>query len=71
LVVSQQNDRILEGVRPSEVASLRALADGKAPPARPDMVPLHAKGWVDMFGDVAIITLTGRALLDRQPSGLR
>lgn len=66
----RQDDLILEGVNPSEVASLRALAEGSLVPARREMAPLHAKGWVDMFGDDAIITLTGRALLDRQPARL-
>ena len=67
----RQGDLILEGVNASEVASLRVLAEGSVVPARREIAPLHAKGWVDMIGDDAIITLTGRALLDRQPVRLR
>lgn len=67
----RQDDLILEGVHASEIASLRALADGVVRPARRDIVPLHAKGWVDVFGDDAIITLTGRALLDGKSIRLR
>jgi hypothetical protein len=67
----RQDDLILEGVNASEVASLRALDKGDVKAARPDIEPLHAKGWVEMFGDDAIITLTGRALLERQAARLR
>ncbi|MCP8884638.1 hypothetical protein NIM87_14060 [Devosia sp. XJ19-1] len=67
----RQDDLILEGVHASEIASLRALADGAVPPARRDIVPLHAKGWVDVIGDDAIITLTGRALLEGKSVRLR
>lgn len=67
----RQDDLILEGVSAREVAALRALADGRAVPPRHDIVPLHAKGWVEVIGGAAVITLTGRALLDRQPAALR
>lgn len=69
--MAQPDDRILEGVQASELASLRALAEGGLVPEKRDIVPLHAKGWVDMLGDVPVITITGRTLLERFPSGLR
>lgn len=65
-----QDDLILEGVSAGEVASLRALAGGTVPAQR-EIAPLHAKGWVEVVGSHTLITLTGRTLLDRQPSGLR
>ena len=67
----QQDDIILEGVTEREVASLRALAKGGDLPAPGEMAPLRAKGWIEVIGKDAIITLTGRALLDGRPSGLR
>lgn len=67
----RQDDLILEGVTPSEVASLRALDQGDVKAARRDIAPLRAKGWVELFGEDAIITLTGRALLERQAARLR
>jgi hypothetical protein len=67
----RQDDLILEGVNASEVASLKALDKGDVSAGRPDIAPLRAKGWVEMFGDDAIITLTGRALLERQAARLR
>ena len=65
----RHDDLILEGVNAREVASLKALADNGVLPARGDIGPLHAKGWIDVIGKDAIITLTGRALLDRHGQG--
>ncbi len=67
----RQDDLILEGVNASEVASLRALDKGDVSAARRDIAPLHAKDWVELFGDDPIITLTGRALLEHQAARLR
>ncbi len=67
----RQDDLILEGVSEREMASLRALADGAAMPAIREIEPLHAKGWVEVIGSDAIITLTGRTLLERRMSPLR
>lgn len=67
----RQDDLILEGVSEREMASLRALADGAAMPACREIAPLHAKGWVEVIGSDAIITLTGRALLERRTLPLR
>lgn len=67
----RQDDLILEGVRAGELESLQALAQGQARSSGPDIVPLHAKGWVEVIGGDVVITLTGRALLDRQQAGFR
>jgi hypothetical protein len=67
--MAQPADRILEGVQASEVASLQALAEGGLMPARRDIASLHAKGWVDMLGNVPVITITGRTLLDASKVG--
>lgn len=66
----QHGDLILEGVNASEVASLKALDKGDTRAARRDIAPLQAKGLVDLFGDEAIITLTGRTVLERQTTRL-
>jgi hypothetical protein len=58
-------DVVLEGARPVEVEALSHLAAN--PSYRPDSVVLRrlaAKGWVDIYGDAHILTLTGRTLLD-------
>lgn len=57
-----QVDRILEGVRPTEVAQLQALAAGLVP--LDYLGSLEDKGWVETIGGTRLITLTGRALLD-------
>ena len=67
----RQDDMILEGVRPADMASLRALAQEGVVPARAHIAQLHAKGWIDLVNDEPIITLTGRTLLERPPLGLR
>lgn len=66
----RQDDMILEGVRAAELASLSALARGEPMSRRNDMAPLYAKGWIELVGNEPIITLTGRALLERPPAGL-
>lgn len=60
----RQDDVILEGVRPTELARLRELAAGGIAQAG-QLHPLAAKGWIDLVGGVPLITLTGRTLLDR------
>jgi ribosomal protein S19E (S16A) len=57
-----QVDRILEGVRPSEVAQLQALAAGQMLPD--PLRALEDKGWVETVAGTPLITLTGRTLLD-------
>ncbi|MET0438127.1 MAG: hypothetical protein ABW043_11605 [Devosia sp.] len=57
-----QVDRILEGVRPTEVAQLQALAAGQLSLAH--LGSLEEKGWVETVAGTTLITLTGRTLLD-------
>lgn len=56
-------DVILEGLRPGELAALRDIDHGRGS-MRP-MDGLAAKGWLEVVAGVPLITLTGRALLDR------
>lgn len=67
----RQGDAILEGVKPTEMACLKALAAGGTLETQLLVAALEAKGWVEMVGGVPIITLTGRALLDHPPVPLR
>jgi hypothetical protein len=61
-------DAVLEGVRPSEVEQLRLLAQGRSATASPQqMAQIAAKGWLDTVDGTHLITLTGRALLERVP----
>ena len=69
--MTRQDDLILEGVKDRELASLQALAGGGTQPAAGDLAPLRAKGWVEIIGEDALITLTGRTLLDGQSARLR
>lgn len=59
----QMQDVILEGVQPGELKSLRDIDHGQASVRSLD--GLAAKGWLEVVGGVTLITLTGRALLDR------
>jgi hypothetical protein len=61
-------DRILEGVREFDFDHLKALADGEGPAGTSEHIErLEAKGWVERYGDIHLITLTGRTLLERPP----
>ncbi len=61
-------DAVLEGVRSSEVEQLRLLAQGRSATASPQqLAQIAAKGWLDTVNGVHLITLTGRALLERPP----
>lgn len=61
----RQVDIILEGVRPAELAHLRALADGRVGGVEGSHLrSLEDKGWVETVSGTALITLTGRTLLD-------
>lgn len=61
----RQVDSILEGVRPAELAHLRALAEGRVGGVEgAHLRTLEDKGWVQTFAGTALITLTGRTLLD-------
>jgi len=65
-------DAVLEGVRASEVEQLRLLAQGYSATASAQQLEhIAAKGWLETVGGVHLITLTGRALLERPPVGPR
>jgi len=50
------------------VDQLKALAEGGfSATSMEQLERLEAKGWVELYGDVALITLTGRTLLERPP----
>lgn len=66
----RQKDLILAGVQPGDVASLRLLAAGTLPEGEA-VYPLEAKGWVEVAQGVPLITLTGRALLERTAQSSR
>lgn len=57
-------DVILEGVRPAELEHLRELDAGRSPLGQAFLRPLEDKGWIETFSGTALITLTGRTLLD-------
>lgn len=59
-------DAVLEGPREDEVDALVAIVTGMN--ARPSLalaLRLRAKGWIDMVNGSYLVTITGRALLDR------
>lgn len=58
-------DIILEGVRASEIASLAALDRGQVGISPDELRRLTLKGWVEQLAEQPLITLTGRALLER------
>lgn len=58
-------DLILEGVQPDEIDALALVAnDADYWPAASMRMALVSKGWVDQFGDVLVLTLVGRTLLE-------
>ena len=64
----EQRDSILEGVLPFDLDHLKAVAEGSVGSERDDdLARLEAKGWLERHGEVHLITLTGRALLERPP----
>jgi hypothetical protein len=63
-------DAILEGVKPHDVRQLRLLAEDRPGGSAESLERLEAKGWVEVVGGVHLITLTGRALLERPPFNL-
>ena len=67
----RQNDVILEGVKPAEVERLRELAEGAVLSSPGQLMPLAAKGWIDVIEGIPLITLTGLTLLDRADHRVR
>jgi len=61
-------DVVLEGARPFDVEQLQLLAQGRSVTGSAQQLErIAAKGWLETVGDVHLITLTGRTLLDRAP----
>jgi hypothetical protein len=58
-------DIVLEGVRPADVEALASLSADPAHPLDSSVLRrLEAKGWVDTYGEINIVTVVGRVLLD-------
>jgi hypothetical protein len=59
-------DAVLEGPRPEEVDALVAIVTGKNDrPSLTVALRLRAKGWIEMVNGHYLVTIAGRALLDR------
>lgn len=66
-----ERDVVLEGVKRLDLEQLQLLAEGRSATASAQQLArIQAKGWVDTVADVHLITLTGRALLERPPFNL-
>ena len=64
-------DAVLEGARRSDLEQLRLLAQGRSATATAQqLAQIEAKGWLETVGDIHLITLTGRTLLERRPFNL-
>ncbi|UYN98229.1 MAG: hypothetical protein KIT02_09595 [Devosia sp.] len=59
-----RRDAVLEGVKPGDLAGLQRLALGRDRVRDDDLAGLVAKGWVELAGGMALITLAGRTLLE-------
>jgi hypothetical protein len=63
-----ERDVVLEGVKPLDLEQLQLLASGSlATASAQQLARIEAKGWLETVGDTHLITLTGRALLERPP----
>ena len=63
-----KRDVVLEGVRPLDLEQLKLLAEGHSATATDQQLArIEAKGWLETVGGIHLITLTGRALLERPP----
>jgi len=66
-----ERDAVLEGARRSDLEQLRLLAQGRSATATAQQLArIEAKGWLETIGNIHLITLTGRALLERPLRGL-
>ncbi|GLQ53637.1 hypothetical protein [Devosia nitrariae] len=62
----QSRDAVLEGANPNEIAALSRLGNQPGYMPSPDLAgSLQAKGWIDQAGDVYLLTITGRTLIER------
>ena len=65
-------DVVLEGAGIVDIEQLQLLAGGQSATASAQqMARIAAKGWLETVGEVHLITITGRTLLERQPQGTR
>lgn len=55
--------RDLEGVAPADAHALASLACGETIGAE-QATRLHARGWIDIYARVHLITLAGRHVID-------
>lgn len=66
-----ERDVVLEGARRLDLEQLQLLAEGQSATASAQQLArIQAKGWLDMVAGIHLITLTGRALLERPPFNL-
>ena len=65
-------DVVLEGAGIVDIEQLQLLAGGQSATAsEQQMARIAAKGWLETVGEVHLITITGRTLLERRPQGIR
>ncbi len=57
-------DLVLEGARREELDLLRRICEGQMPRPEEGLDSLQSKGWVDLCNGTALLTLTGRTLVD-------
>ena len=59
-------DAVLEGPRPEEIDALMSIVTGKREHLSLTVaLRMRAKGWIDMVNGAYLVTIAGRALLDR------
>jgi hypothetical protein len=57
-------DLVLEGARREELDMLRRIRDGQLPSPDERLETLQSKGWLDLCNGTALLTLSGRTLVD-------
>jgi len=61
-------DAVLEGAKAFDLEQLQLLAQGRSATASAQQLAgIEAKGWLETVQGIHLITLTGRALLERPP----
>lgn len=59
-----RRDLVLEGARREELDLLRRISNGQMLNADDRLEALQSKGWLDVFNGIALLTLSGRTLLE-------
>jgi len=59
-----KRDLVLEGARRDELDMLRRISDGYLVGSGDQLDTLQSKGWLDVFNGTALLTLSGRTLLE-------